>query len=71
MGYVEGSIYGLRQTVLKRKSQITFRESPKQNFLEVCPTVQVLILLYHRKIASDALCREYWAGPRSVWTLSP
>jgi len=31
MGYVEGSIYGLWQTMLKRKSQTTFRDSPKQN----------------------------------------
>jgi hypothetical protein len=71
MGYVEGSIYGLRQTMLKRKSQTTFRESPKQNFWKVRPTVQVLILLYYRKIASDAHCIEHWTGPRSVWTLSP
>jgi hypothetical protein len=32
MGYVEGSICGLGYTTLKRKSQTTFRESPKQNF---------------------------------------
>lgn len=32
MGYVEGSICGLRYTTLKRKCQTTFRESPKQNF---------------------------------------